>query len=114
MSKITIRATDLQLRGARKVHTKSTFLGYADATLLISAGSVEIFSLRIRNMTLVEFASGLHIDFPSETIAEVDPNTGRGRKIPHCFTNTAISRKRITSAMAVAYKMHMKEISKAA
>jgi len=115
MSKITFRATNLQVRSALKVHANSTWLGYVDATLLISAGSVEIFSLRIRNMKCTEFASGLHIEFPSEEIAEIDEKTGKNRQIPHCFTNTAISRKRVTACMFAALKVHHKaHYSKAA
>lgn len=115
MSKITFRATNMKVRSALKVHANSTWLGYVDATLEISAGSVEIFSFRILNMKCTEFASGLHIEFPSEKIETMLDEKGNPREIPHCFTNTAISRKRFTSCMFAALKVHHKaHYSKAA
>jgi hypothetical protein len=111
MSKITIRATDLQVRSALKVHAKHVWLGYVDATIKISAGDVEIFSVRIRNMQCKEFASGLRVDFPSEKVEVWKEKLQKTviEDIPHCFTNTAISRKRITACMRVALKAHYGE-----
>jgi hypothetical protein len=108
MSKITIRATNLQVNSALKVHKNSVWLGYVTATLAISAGDVEIFSLRIRNMKCTEFASGLRVEFPSEEIEVWDEKLKRKvlKEIPHVFTSTAISRERFSKCMFAALKVH--------
>jgi hypothetical protein len=117
MSKITIRATNLKVNSALKVHKNSVWLGYVTATLAISAGDVEIFSIRIRNMKCTEFASGLHIEFDGDEIQVWSEKEQKmvTKLIPHVYTSTAISRKRFTACMFAALKVHHKaHYSKAA
>ncbi|KKN09972.1 hypothetical protein LCGC14_1041100 [marine sediment metagenome] len=95
-SKISIAFTDLVMRGTKVIRPKSTFLGYADATLVISCGDVEVLQLRFRNMELKVLNGRFRFDFVSEKGTDDE-------WYPTCFPKSAISRKRLTAAIKRAY-----------
>ena len=100
MSKISIAFADLVLRGTKVSRPKSTFLGYADATLVITAGDVEVLQFRLRNMQLKVVNGTFRMDFHSEKGSD-------GTWYPTCFPKTALSRKRLTAAIKRAYAAHL-------
>jgi hypothetical protein len=100
MSKISIAFADLVMRGTKVTRTKSTFLGYADATLVITAGDVEVLQFRLRNMQLKVVNGVFRVDFHSEKSAD-------GTWYPTCFPKSKISRVRLTSALKRAYAAHL-------
>ena len=101
-SKISIAFTDLVMRGTKVTRTKSTFLGYADATLVISAGDVEVLQLRFRNMSLKVVNGRFRFDFVAEK-ADGNGCDASHNWYPTCFPKSAISRKRLTAAIKRAY-----------
>lgn len=100
MSKISIAFADLVVRGTKVSRPKSTFLGYTDATLVITAGDVEVLQFRLRNMQLKVVNGQFRVDFHSEKSAD-------GTWYPTCFPKSAISRKRLTAALKRAYAAHL-------
>lgn len=93
-----IAFTDLRVRGARKEHGNCTFLGYADATLVVN-GALQI---RFRGIELKVLNGTFRIDFKSEQ--------GSDEKwYPMVFPKTKESRKALTSAMLAAYRKHVAE-----
>jgi hypothetical protein len=95
-TKISIAFANLKMRGRKKTHPNSTFLGYGDATILIALGEEEILNLRIRNMELKVVNGKFRVDFPFETAKD-------GKRYPTVFPKSALSRKRLTAAMLLAY-----------
>jgi hypothetical protein len=100
MSKISIAFADLVLRGTKVSRPKSTFLGYADATLVITAGDVEVLQFRLRNMQLKVVNGTFRVDFHSEKGSD-------GTWYPTCFPKSKVSRVRLTSALKRAYAAHL-------
>lgn len=105
-AKLSIAFTDLKTRGTMITRPKSTFLCYADATLVIAAGDQEIVSIRFRNMQLKEVNGTFRFDFHSEK--------ANGKWYPTVFPKTAISRKRLTLAIKRAYQAHLARTAAAA
>lgn len=99
-TKVSIAFTDLVTRGTKVVRAKSTFLCYADATLCISAGNIEILQLRLRNMQLKVVNGKFRVDFHSEKGQD-------GKWYPTIFPKSKISRERLTSAIKRCYAAHL-------
>lgn len=100
MSKISIAFADLKTRGTKVTRSSSTFLGYADATLVITAGDVEVLQFRLRNMQLKVVNGTFRVDFHSEKGSD-------GTWYPTCFPKSKISRERLTAALKRAYSAHV-------
>jgi hypothetical protein len=100
MSNLSIAFADLKTRGSKVTRSSSTFLCYADATLVISAGDVEVLQLRMRNMQLKVVNGNFRVDFHAEKGAD-------GKWYPTTFPKSAISRKRLTAAIKRAYSAHV-------
>ena len=107
MSKISIAFADLKLRGTKVTRSSSTFLGYADATLVITAGDVEVLQFRLRNMQRKVVNGTFRVDFHSEKGSD-------GTWYPTCFPKSAVSRTRLTNAIKRAYAAHLSAQSVAA
>jgi hypothetical protein len=106
-NKLSIAFADLKTRGNKVTRSTSTFLCYADATLVITAGDVEVLQLRLRNMQLKVVNGKFRVDFHSEK--------GQDDKwYPTVFPKSAISRDRLTAAIKRAYSAHMSASSAAA
>jgi len=105
-NKISIAFADLKLRGTKVSRPKSTFLGYADATLVITAGDVEVLQFRLRNMQIKVVNGTFRVDFHAEKVGD--------KWIPTCFPKTAISRERLTAALKRAYAAHLNSVKVAA
>lgn len=105
--KISIAFADLVMRGTKVTRTKSTFLGYCDATLVLSFGEVEILQLRFRNMQLKVVNGKFRMDFHSELGED-------GEWYPTCFPKSAVSRKRLTAAIKLAYAARKRAVRIAA
>lgn len=95
-NKISIAFADLKTRGTKVTRSTSTFLCYADGTLVITAGDTEILQLRMRNMQLKVVNGKFRVDFHAEK--------GQDDKwYPTVFPKSAISRDRLTAAVKRAY-----------
>jgi hypothetical protein len=106
-NKISIAFTDLKTRGTKVTRATSTFLCYADATLDVSVGEVEVLQVRMRNMQLKVVNGNFRVDFHSEK--------GQDDKwYPTIFPKSKISRERLTSAIKRAYAAHVSASSVAA
>ena len=105
-NKLSIAFADLKTRGTKVTHANSTFLCYADATVSITAGDVEVLELRIRNFQLKVVNGKFRVEFPTEK--------HDGKYIPTVFPKTAVSRNRLTRAMLRAYEAHVNAQSAAA
>jgi hypothetical protein len=99
-SNISIAFTDLKTRGTTVTREKSTFLCYADATLVVAADRTEILQLRLRNMQLKVVNGAFRVDFHSE-------KGNDGQWYPTAFPKSAVSRKRLTAAIKRAYAQHV-------
>ncbi len=106
-SKISIAFTDLKTRGTKVTRATSTFLCYADATLVVSAGDTEVLQLRLRNMQLKVVNGNFRVDFHSE-------KGNDGKWYPTVFPKSKISRTRLTAAIKRAYAQHISAVSVAA
>jgi hypothetical protein len=106
-SKISIAFTDLKTRGTKVTRAKSTFLCYADATLVVAAGDTEVLQLRLRNMQLKVVNGNFRVDFHSE-------KGTNGTWYPTVFPKSKISRERLTAAIKRAYAAHLSEAQVAA
>ncbi len=107
--KISIAFADLVMRGTKTPLTtlKYTFLGYADATLVISAGGTEVLKMRFRNMQLKVVNGVFRLDFAQEKGSD-------GNWYPTSFPKTAVSRKRLTGAIKLAYTARVRKLALAA
>ncbi len=103
MTKISIAFADLTMRGSRVDRPLSTFLGYGDATLVISAGGTEVLKMRFRNMQLKVVNGVFRFDFHAE-------QGENGTWYPTVFPKSAISRKRLTGALQLAYSAHRERV----
>ncbi len=99
-NQISIAFTDLKTRGNKVTRASSTFLCYADGTLNITVGDVEVLQLRLRNMQLKVVNGNFRVDFHSEKGQD-------GKWYPTTFPKSAVSRKRLTAAIKRAYSAHM-------
>lgn len=99
-NKISIAFTDIKTRGTKVTRATSTFLCYADATLDVSVGGVEVLQLRLRNMQLKVVNGKFRVDFHSEKGQD-------GKWYPTIFPKSKISRERLTSAIKRCYAAHL-------
>jgi len=88
------RFDDVRFRHAPKVHAKSTFLGYADATLVVpgALGKDLDLMIRIRGIQVKLLNGVARIDFPQERGSD-------GKYYPHLFPKSAESRVALTDAI---------------
>lgn len=95
-----ISFVDLRVRGSRREHANSTFLGYADATLRVEVDGASVLDLRIRGIELKVLNGRFRIDFKSEQGSD-------GKWYPLSFPKSAATRSELTKAMLAAYREHL-------
>lgn len=88
------RFEDVRFRACIKMHEKSTFLGYADATLVVPGALGKDLDLMIRIRGIqVKLLNGVpRIDFPQE-------RGGDGVYYPHLFPKSKETRVALTDAL---------------
>ncbi len=94
VSNSTIRFEDVTFRAHVVEHEKSTFLGYADATLVVDDGIVEgvDLKLRIRGIQVKLLNGSPRMDLPQE-------RGNDGKWYPIVFPKTAETRVALTEAL---------------
>lgn len=88
------RFEDVRFRAHIREHEASTFLGYADATLVVPGclGKDLDLKIRIRGIQVKILNGSARIDFPEE-------QGNDGRWYPHLFPKTGESRVALTDAL---------------
>ena len=88
------RFEDVRFRCAIKEHANSTFLGYADATLVVpdALGKDLDLKIRIRGIQVKILNGSARIDFPQE-------RGNDGVWYPHLFPKTKETRVALTNAL---------------
>ena len=92
--KNALRFEDVRFRAHISVHANSTFLGYADATLVVPSalGKDLDLKIRIRGLQVKILNGSFRIDFPSE-------QGNDGKHYPHLFPKTGETRVALTAAL---------------
>ena len=88
------RFEDVTFRAHIREHEKSTFLGYADATLVVpeALGKDLDLMIRIRGLQVKILNGAARVDFPQE-------KGSNGVWYPHLFPKTAETRIALTEAL---------------
>ena len=95
------RFEDVRFRAHIREHDSSTFLGYADATLVVPSalGKDLDLAIRVRGIQVKILNGSARIDFPEEQ--------GRdGRWYPHLFPKTKETRAALTEALLADRTVH--------
>ena len=93
MSALGIRFEDVRFRAQITEHENSTFLGYADATLVVSEClDGDDLEIRIRGIQVKILNGSARIDFPQE-------RGNDGAYYPHLFPKTKETRVALTKAL---------------
>lgn len=100
-SKNAPRFEDVRFRAHLREHENSTFLGYADATLVVPGVLAEKadLAIRIRGIQVKILNGKPRIDFPQE-------EAENGRYFPHLFPKSAKSRAALTDALLADRMVH--------
>ncbi len=95
------RFVDVRFRAHVREHESSTFLGYADATLVVSdaLGKGIDLTLRIRGIQVKIVNGQPRIDFPQE-------QSQNGNWYPHIFPKNAETRVALTTALLSDRMVH--------